>query len=63
MGMISIPLISRTEVLWNLHREKMLREEEIRLEKEKEKYSNIGVGMALGLGVIGAIFAVKNTLF
>lgn len=63
MGLISIPLIGRTDVLWNLYKEKMQEEKERKKEMEQEKISNIGVGMALGLGVIGAIFAVKNTLF
>lgn len=61
--MISIPLVDRTDVLWNLEKEREMKEKLLEDKKEQEKMSNIGVGMALGLGVIGAIMAVKNTLF
>lgn len=63
MGMISIPLVNRTDVLWNLYQQRKIEEKEKMKLQEQEKLSNIGVGMALGLGAIGAIMAIKNTLF
>jgi hypothetical protein len=43
--------------------EKIKKKNKLKKQQEFDRLTNLGVGVALGLGVLGAIMAVKSSLF
>lgn len=63
MGYVSSPLIKRTDIKWNVQLEKIKKKNKLKKQQEFDRLTNLGVGVALGLGMLGAIMAVKSSLF